>query len=52
MASFNDDKPVSGIRNIKLATWVFVICIDLILWGILINAAEGFWRLLLRLFGG
>ena len=51
MASWNE-RPVSNVRNIKRVTWAIVIVIDLILWFVLINAAQGFWRLLQHIFGG
>ncbi len=49
---WNDDIPVSDIRDIKPATWAAVVLVSLILWALIIGAGVGGWRLLLALFGG
>ena len=49
MASWNDDKPISDIRNIKPLTWAVLVAVDAVLWWLIINALQGVWRLV---FGG
>ncbi len=49
---WNDDIPVSDIRDIKPATWAAVVLVSLILWALIIGIVVGGWRLLLALFGG